>query len=621
MLASSAPLTMADVPAWKQALIRAREEKARQAEAASKQGDVDLEQKFAHLPAWKRDHEIRKAKAKQAKDEEHKVKQDEIDKQKATKNKHALAHKLEMKVEQEPAPSRRMSVQRAAEFTPEATLTQRIQSLAKPGAAPAPSPPSQRRNRRQSSKEVHGFTLIDAVPVKEPTIKTSQSKPKSPAVKASPPNSRAVQQPNPAPAPAHTGPSAEELAVKAKAARDKDERETQALIEEEERRVREEASRAKRDAATAEAEAQRQQAAWDSAEREKAAAAAEKDKEKRLMAEAAAARKAMREADEEASRKAKEEEESKAKAIRERAKSRQAHPDLVQTHDDNEPASPAKASSTPGVSASGEFIAEPIPDNETAEQTKSRKNRDRVARQKARVLKRQLATSANAKVYAAAEDEEAKKKAAEDAAKAEAARKKKESEDERKRQLDEDQRKQEEDLAKKKAAWVSQKATREALENQTAAEKDALVAKEQGRRDALLNGGPTSTMSWPKGCLPDPAKLKLKRKITWGDAGGESLCHIAPMAFYDDEAPEDIQTNQMGGGDDDDEDGLSTPVHTQIKKRHSPSPKKSANAPSMGISDAVKRVTTTERVGDALPDDESAASFNASDSPFATMLW
>jgi len=31
---------MADVPAWKQALIRAREEKARQAEAASKQGDV-----------------------------------------------------------------------------------------------------------------------------------------------------------------------------------------------------------------------------------------------------------------------------------------------------------------------------------------------------------------------------------------------------------------------------------------------------------------------------------------------------------------------------------------------------------------------------------------------------
>lgn len=340
------------------------------------------------------------------------------------------------------------------------------------------------------------------------------------------------------------------------------------------------------------------------------------------MAEAAATRKAQREADAEASRKAKEEEESKAKAIRERAKSRQAHPDLVQTHDDNEPSSPAKASSTPGVSATGEFIAEPIPDNETAEQTKSRKNRDRVARQKARVLKRQLATSANAKVYAAAEDEEAKKKAAEDAAKAEAARKKKEREDERKRQLDEDQRKQEEDLATKKGAWESQKATREALENQTAAERDAVVAKEQGRRDSVLNGGSTSTMSWPKGCVADPVKLKLKRNITWGDAGGEPLCHVAPMAFYDDEALEDIQTNQMGGGggDDDEEEGLSTPVHTQIKKRHSPSPKKS-NAPSMGISDAVKRVTTTERVGDALPDDESAASFNASDSPFATMLW
>ena len=398
----------------------------------------------------------------------------------------------------------------------------------------------------------------------------------------------------------------------------------QALIDEEERRERDEANRAKRDAHAAAAEAKRQKAERESAEREKAAAAAaEKEEEKRLMAEAAATRRAQREADAEASRKAKEEEESQAKAIRERAKSRQAHPDLVQTHDDNEPASPAKASSTPGVSATGEFIAEPVPDNETADQTKSRKNRDRVARQKARVLKRQLATSANAKVYAAAEDEESKKKAAEDAAKAEAASKKKASEDERKRQLDEDQRKQEEDLARKKAAWESQKAAREAGENQTAAERDAVVAKEQARRDTVLNGGATPTMSWPKGCLPDPAKLKLKRKITWGDAGGDPLCHVAPMAFYDDESPEDVQTNQMaggGGGDDDEEDGLSTPVHTQIKKRHSPAPKKS-NAPSMGISDAVKRVTTTERAGDALPNDEHAASFNASDSPFATMLW
>ena len=40
--------------------------------------EQDLEQKFAHLPAWKRDHEIRKAKAKQAKDEENKEKQDEV---------------------------------------------------------------------------------------------------------------------------------------------------------------------------------------------------------------------------------------------------------------------------------------------------------------------------------------------------------------------------------------------------------------------------------------------------------------------------------------------------------------------------------------------------------------
>ena len=40
--------------------------------------EQDLEQKFAHLPAWKRDHEIRKGKAKQAKDEEHKAKQDEV---------------------------------------------------------------------------------------------------------------------------------------------------------------------------------------------------------------------------------------------------------------------------------------------------------------------------------------------------------------------------------------------------------------------------------------------------------------------------------------------------------------------------------------------------------------
>ena len=123
-------------------------------------------------------------------------------------------------------------------------------------------------------------------------------------------------------------------------------------------------------------------------------------------------------------------------------------------------------------------------------------------------------------------------------------------------------------------------------------------------------------MSWPKGCVPDPAKLKRTRSITWGDASGEPLCRVAPMAFYDDETPQDVQTNQMTGGDDDDDDesehGLSTPVHTQVKKRHSP---------CMGILDAVKKVPTTERAGDALPNDESAASFNASDSAFTTMLW
>ena len=155
---------------------------------------------------------------------------------------------------------------------------------------------------------------------------------------------------------------------------------------------------------------------------------------------------------------------------------------LIQTHAHTETTSPTKASSAPGVSATGEFIAEPVADNETADQTRSRKNRDRVARQKARVIKRQLATSANAKVYAAAEDEESKKKAVEDAAKAEAAREKKASEDERKRQLGEDQRKQADDLARKKAAWESQKTAREARENQTAAERDAAVAKEQARR-------------------------------------------------------------------------------------------------------------------------------------------
>lgn len=648
-----------EVPAWKQAILRAREEKARQ--EAESNSEEDLNKKFAHLPAWKRDHAIKKAKATLEKEHAEQARKDELEKTKGQNYKHATALALETaaKFENDEPLSRRASFARASSVDPGESIGARLERLSARTSVSEPSSPVTRR-RRSSSAEVRGFTLIDAVPVKDSAPKTpqfssnlvpsrqesviaeeeEQDSEKEKAAKAEAAAAKREATKIDAAAKEAADRKAAENENRENEKRDRDAKDAQAAREEVDKAAK---SKARKEKELAEKAAQVQKEAAEKAAREEEAAAkveqeekerkakeqalqAEKDVEKARMEQqakqAAEARRAKKEAEEAEEKKRKEREEQEAQAIKDRAKSRQAHPDLVQTHDDGSNSTGTDKPKT-GIEA-GVYTPEPVPDNETPAQTKARKMRDRVNRQKAMVIRRQLATKANAAKLAAEESEQEKIRTAEENAKAEKERIRKEKEAARLREIEEDERRERERIEANKKAWEAQKEERDRRENASAEQKAAAEAKEKARRESVLNSGPTPTMSWPKGCLPDPKKLKLKRSISWVDAGGDPLAEFAPVAFYDDEEPEDVQTNQIKGGagaddDDDEDDGLSTPVHTQVKKRASP---KKSSAPSMTIPDAAKNVSITARENDALPNDNDAATFSSADAPsLANMLW
>jgi len=640
---------MSAIPEWKQALIRAKEAKKKEQDRKlGGEGDVDeVAKKFAHLPAWKRDHAMKKWHA-----EQHRLKDEESRQEEARRRGSSYRHSLADKFEGES--KNHGSVNKAcvlSKLGAVASISDRLQTLKNPTASADTTnkPVLQRRLSRKSSFEKNGFTLVALAPVEhDPSLTAETSRSETVADKRSSDsetsnsnsNSSAWSRHDAVFAASRSGSVSEEpKAVNVNRDAERQQRSAQAEEErrseqdqreraqdekrEEQRRKREEAvlvarkqreeaeeaqaaterqanaksdrdqqelekEQAERDAAAAKGRREREEkAAQDKAnadrereEREEQERTAKEAKRQQMEAEAKEARerreeqRRSEEAEEEAKRA---QDAAKAKEIQARAKVRDCHPDLAQNHVENQ--TPAKA----GVAF--EYVPQPVPDNETKEQEKARKRKDRENRMKAKATKRLAATQQNASKYAEEETATKAKDEADKREKDEKERLRKEKEAQRKAELKEDETRLQNKRENARIAWERQKVEIEAKEKETKEQKENAEQAEKDRRHSVLEGGPTSTMSWPKGCLPNPATLKLKRTIVWRDENSDdAISSIAAIDFYSDDEYDEPQKNMSSKQNED--AGLSTPVHrsaqSKIDTRPSIIDDKTKDTPSVG---------------------------------------
>eukprot|EP00040_Diaphanoeca_grandis_P003637 m.25448 g.25448 ORF g.25448 m.25448 type:complete len:636 (+) comp15007_c0_seq1:254-2161(+) len=629
---------MSAIPEWKQALIRAKEAKKKEQERKSG-GDVNTEeisQKFAHLPTWKRELAVKKWQAEQQRLKEETEKQNEVRKRRGSGNRHSLADRFEGEAQGQNSSVKPNVL--ADLGTGVASISDRLGALNKPSEVVQDDQPKlQRKLSRKSSFEKNGFTLVDLVPVEQDQSMIAETERREALVARRPAadaksrrhsssstvtelqavtlarEAERTRRLSNVEQDRHTEQSnrerereQEQNRRQQEAAQRRSQMEADSVArerEEEQKRQDQQAQEATamRERKTLEAnniaqqqqreqeqktkreQAEAKQAQLDRERKDQDAKAnetkeAERRERDREATEAKQRREEQLRADKEAEEKRKAEDDVKAKETVARSKMRDAHSDLAQNHVEGQ--TPVKANEP------YEFVPQDVPANETKEQEKKRKRVDRENRMKARASKRLVATKTNAAKYAEDEANAAQIAEQEAAKKAEAERKRKEVEAKRVAELREDEERVQKKRENARLAWEKQKADIELKEQQTSSQKAAAVKADADRRDKILNGGPTSTMSWPKGCLPDPAKLKLKRSIVWRDESSDDpVTTVMPIDFYSDDEYDEPTVN-MSSKDNEDA-GLSTPLHFTAKSK---------------IATLEKSATTVDDGGDATSD-------------------
>mmetsp|Transcript_31091 Transcript_31091/g.81449 ORF Transcript_31091/g.81449 Transcript_31091/m.81449 type:complete len:684 (-) Transcript_31091:158-2209(-) len=277
-------------------------------------------------------------------------------------------------------------------------------------------------------------------------------------------------------------------------------------------------------------------------------------------------------------------------------------------------ADPPAPTTAPAAAAPAPEPSTP-PANETKAEARARRMREKVARAEARrrAAKDKYDEDGNLKVVEPTVDpaEEQRKREEAEAEKA------KKAEEERKRKEQEElDRKEEERIAAARAAWA--KNAKESDTKLDKAEQDAAFAAAQAAEAAKAAEAAESEQrkrekSWPRGVHVDPEtkpdRKKPRRRVSWSDeepARSLSLERVAPTAYY----------TESEGEDDDDGAitfslGTTDPDEDDDDELSTPAPvsvrPKRQVAPSLDIKGPKMEITERQ---DALPMDDPSLAFS-----------